>query len=464
MKPQMSRILTPTKFRMTFVSLIFLFATFPGKGGMEGHQRDIQSFSDRNDYYGFFVPLMAEFPDLFGHWRYSLVVIQILVFWSGFFMLTQSKIKTRPKFFWSYILLCLVGSVFVSQMYRDSFILSFLTFGLGLLLQALRFSLFWKIPLVTASIIILFVTAMFRPLYGCIVGLLIIWLLTQTFKLTGKLIVFGLVTILIFSTAPYIVNKKLSELSGLEKFYPQQAVIQMDLASNFCWGRSDSLRSDAAKGLRLILKPDFPIQSICASLDPYRWDNLYSSNSNYWRYSAPLILFTGNEFEDSMIRLERQWLRMVFHNPIDWLQVRSVYLGPILLLSNSYVPQSLNDIESFLPPNMSKINSVLWGLFYYPVTYLDKIRVTSPLFAFVFLILLFLWSNRYNTNESRLKLSKDNQNTLIALIVLLAIVIVTVVGYVSANGRYVLPYIFLMYVLLCCSRDLATEKFNLKSN
>jgi hypothetical protein len=459
----MSRIRNK-RFGITSIFIVFLLATFPGKGGMEGHQRDIQDFSERNDYYGFFVPLMAEFPDIYGHWRYSLVVIQILVFWSGFFMLIQSQLKTKSKLIWAFILLVLVGSVFVSQMYRDSFILSFLTFGLGLLHQSLKSSFFWRISLMITSIIILFLTVMFRPLYGFIVGLLVLWLLSQKIEVSRKLLVFGLVTVLVFAITPYIFNKKLSELSGLKKSYPQQAVIQMDLASNYCWGRSDNIRLDAAIGIKMILKSDFPIESICASLDPHRWDNLYSSNSNSWRYSAPLILFSGDESEESMTELEWQWFRMIIHNPIDWLQVRSVYLGPVLLMSNSFVPQSFKEIESNLPPSISKVNFGLWTLFFTPVIFLDKIRATSPLFAFILLTFLFFFYNRKHSNESKLSLSRNSQNVLISLIILLALIIVTAIGYVSANGRYVLPYIFLIYLLLICSEDSTTKRFRLKNH
>jgi hypothetical protein len=447
------------KIGITALFVVFLLATFPGKGGMEGQQRDTQDFSERNDNWGFFVPLMAEFPDLFGHWRYSLVVIQVLVFWSGFFLLIHSKVKTKTTLMWAYTLLALVGSVFVSQMYRDSFILSFLTFGLGLICKSLRSSFFWRIVLMIASIVILFMTVMIRPLYGCIVGLLVLWLLSQKIELSRNLLVFGLVTVLIFAITPYILNKKLSEFSGLEKSYPQQAVIQMDLASNFCWGRSDSIRKDASIGLKMILKPDFPIESICASLDPHRWDDLYSSNSNSWRYSAPLILFSGDKSEESMTALEKKWLRMIIHNPIDWLQVRSVYLGPILLLSNSFVPQSFKEIESNLPSSISKINFGLWALFFSPVAFLDKIRATSPLFAFIFLTFLFFFYSRNHSNESRPNLSRNSRNVLIALIILSALIIVTAVGYVSANGRYVLPYVFLIYLLLICSKCSTAERF-----
>ena len=454
----MSRIRSK-KIGITAILLVFLFATFPGKGGIEGQQRNIQDFSERNDNWGFLIPLMADFPALFGHWQYSLVVIQVLVFWSGFFMLIQSQIKTKTILIWAYFLLALVGSVFVSQMYRDSFILSFLTFGLGLLRKSLTSSFFWRIILAIASMVILFVTVMSRPLYGCIVGLLVLWLLSQKIELSRNLLVFGLVTVLVFAITPYILNKKLSELSGLEKSYPQQAVIQMDLASNFCWGRSENIRKDASIGLKMILKPNFPIESICASLDPHRWDDLYSSNSNSWRYSAPLILFSGNNSEEAMIALEKKWLRMIINNPIDWLQVRSVYLGPILLLSNSFVPQSLKEIESNLPSSISKLNFGLWALFFSPVTFLDKIRATSPLFAFMFLSFLFFFYSRNNSNESRPNLSRNSRNVLIALIILLALIVITAVGYVSANGRYVLPYLFLIYLLLICGKCSTAERF-----
>jgi hypothetical protein len=163
---------------------------------------------------------------------------------------------------------------------------------------------------------------MIRPLYGCIVGLLVSWLLSQMVKRSRNLLVFGLITVLMFGITPYILNKKLSELSGLEKSYPQQAVIQMDLASNFCWGRSVNIRLDASVGLQMILKPEFPIESICASLDPHRWDTLYSSNVVSWQYSAPISLLRGDESQELMSALEKQWLRMIIHNPIDWIQVR----------------------------------------------------------------------------------------------------------------------------------------------
>ena len=51
------------KFSWLLASLIFLFATFPGKGGFEGGQREIKALSDRSDNWGFITPFyFGNFP------------------------------------------------------------------------------------------------------------------------------------------------------------------------------------------------------------------------------------------------------------------------------------------------------------------------------------------------------------------------------------------------------------------
>lgn len=435
---------------VSFAIILFLFALFPGKGGLEGDQRDIVGMSNRVDNWGFIVPFaVGNWPNFFGFWRFSLAALQLILFWIGLRLLLKeswSNLSGLSRV--GFALFILISSTFVSQLWRDSTLLALATFGLGLSSRALVMRGFYKWILIISSIMILHLSGMFKVLYGILLGVFFVWLLIQSGVTSRKWTVSAIFICVSLTVSPFLIDKQLTNYAGMKKVFPEQQPIIFDLTSSYCWGTSNSLVADAAKGLELVKQPGFPLESVCASLRPTSWDNLHASQSN-WKFSSPVERITGDG-DKKVASLRNHWISMIVRNPVDWGQVRLMYLGWTLTLSNSFVPQNESNTWDGI---IGSVNKASWGTIYAIASVADKFRFTSILFALLTMLLLTVNSAFESTGDwNRFKhLARD---PVIGMLVLLITTAITIFGFVASNGRYVLPYVVLVYVFTIRSKTL----------
>ena len=442
---------TKNRLVFLFVLSIFIFATFPGKGGLEGDQREILNLKDRNDNWGIVVPLfVGEWPNILGHWRFSLVLFQLSLYWIGLWLIFEKRfaISKKPLIILSQALFFLVSSIFVSQLWRDSTLLAIATFALGLIYESLRMRPRFRRTLLVTSVMLLHIAAMFKVLYGPILALYFLWVALEG-NLKNKFRNIGVMLIsLSLAISPFLLDRTLVNKVGLQRVYPEQQPMIFDLASNYCWGQSDQLIENAKSGLLLVIKSDFPIQSICASLKPNSWDNLHTDYSP-WQFSAPIQRIVGDD-NLKVTSLRNKWLKMIIDNPVDWFHVRLMYLGWTLSLSNSFVPQ--NASNTWDGP-IGDANRMIWSLLFSVASIVDKFRLTSLLFSFL-LIIFFLIKNASHEKLKNRSYFKRNSDLFFTTLSLSATTLLTMIFFVASNGRYVLPYITISYALLFRSRNL----------
>ena len=169
------------KIALLLTIFLFLFATFPGKGGLEGDQRNISGLENRTDNWGFIVPyLVGQWPNIFGHWRFSFVLFQLTIFWIGIYLLFRGKSLTSKVEVFSFGILILVSSIFVSQLWRDATLLAFSTFGFGIISISLEHKRRKRVLFFFVGVFFLHLAAMFKVLYGVILAALFLWLILQT--------------------------------------------------------------------------------------------------------------------------------------------------------------------------------------------------------------------------------------------------------------------------------------------
>ena len=139
---------------------------------------------------------------------------------------------------------------------------------------------------------------------------------------------------------------------------------------------------------------------------------------------------------------------MIIRNPIDWAQTRVFYLGPTLIMSNSFTEQpSLSHDESLA----EYINYYSWKLISYPALILDKSRVTSLGFSLILLILILIWTLK---NQNKEALSIRLLDIYFAISLNFLTIFITLISYTANNGRYVMPFILLNYLFLIRSTNL----------
>ena len=132
---------------------------------------------------------------------------------------------------------------------------------------------------------------------------------------------------------------------------------------------------------------------------------------------------------------------MVTNHPVDWAQVRLLLVGPVLFMSNSFV---FNKPEVDNPSLMQSLREGSWKFNSYFILVIDKIRLTS-LFICIFLCFsIFLISLK----KHRPVFVSNLGDIYFALLVNILTLAVSVVSFVAPNGRYILGYVLLNYMML----------------
>lgn len=434
--------LNKTRVSIFILTLIIAISVYPGKTALEGDQRNLLSPAERTDNWGFLtVFIYGEWPNLFGNWRYTLILFQLFMSVLGFLLLTDDLTFRNVKQFCLFYLLFFVSVMFSIQLWRDSSLYSFSLFGFGVINFAHKRTGQLKVMLFLIGGASLIFASMFKPFLSLAIVPLLYWLLWQKkgeFSKKAKLL--KVAALSIFILAPTILNSNFSSLMHLKRVYPEQQPIVLDLAMNYCWGTSEAIRNSAESSLTTLVRPNYPIETVCAATNPFRWDDLHQDPKT-WLYSSPISRLTGERAKSEVSRLISNWLNLIWRNPVDWIQVRLLFLGPVLFMSNSFVSENTPKSELNF---VQKLNDSSWKLLYVLVSSLDKMRITSLFFLLCLQVFLFY---RFFTasKESGYNVNLDLFFSIFSSACILVLGIVT---FLAPNGRYILPYVLLNYMML----------------
>ncbi len=438
-----SRLLvTRTKIWPLAFVIILAIAVLPGKSALEGDQRSIEDISDKSDNWGFLTAyLYGEWPSLLGDWRISLIIFQLVISLCGFLLLTDNFRPKNLKSGFVYYSLFFVSSMFSVQLWRDATLYSFSLFGFGLINFSFGRSIKLKLLLNSAGWTILVFACMFKPVLSIAVIPLLVWLIWQNHNGNfSKTLLLVMIPLTLLSTFPGILDKNLSKIAKMQSVYPEQQPIILDLAMNYCWGQSESIRKASEQALMGVVRPNYPVESVCAATNPFRWDDLHQDPKD-WEFSSPVIRIIDQPQEAKVRKLISDWIYVVIRNPADWLQVRLLFIGPVLFMSNSFVSHVDAELDS---KPLDLISNALWIPIHFTISLLDKMRITSLFLLFLFQFLLLF---RFSKNEQAetLIVRKEIYFSICSSIVTLTLANLT---FLAPNGRYVLPYILLNYILL----------------
>jgi len=430
-------------FSLILAFILFAITMFPGFTALEGDQgyRDNPNVL-RSDNWGFMTTfLYGEWPQFFGNWRYSLIITQLVTLLIGLSLLVPiHKLDSRLSI-WLGALLYFVSANFSVQLWRDatSFSLSVLAFGL--IRSGLSKKTKTSSGLIFLGLCIMGIASMFKPAVTLLLLPILAWLIWQenlrlprswffkffTMAIAGTLLIFA-----------YVLDSSLARKASLERVFPEQQPILLDLAMNYCWGRSESIRVDSGNAISRTLKVDYPLESVCAATNPFRWDDLHNDPKD-WQYSSPITRITNSK--SSRDELLRSWTKIVTSHPVDWAQVRLLLIGPVLFMGNSFV---LNPPDVDNPSLMHSLREGSWTFNSLFISIIDKIRLTS-LFLCIFLCFSILL---FSLKKQRPVFVSNLGDIYFALLVNILTLAVSVVSFVAPNGRYILGYVLLVYMML----------------
>jgi hypothetical protein len=439
----MNRLLSSrfTRIIPLIISILTILTIFVSKGPIEGAQRDIGSVESRSDWWGPIPPIFyGTWPIGNNNWDISLSILQVLMFHYGFQrLITYEKICQNIKSLVFYCSLLLSGSIFCSQLWRDSTLLSFVVFGLAITKEASKRTAFRK-TLLIAGALVLIIGSLCKVIFSPLVAVYYVFTLRQTFKFPKHRAMISMLLILFFSTTSVLLNSSLSRAADLKSTYPEQQPMIFDLASMYCWGTSLQSNQDAINVLRVTKRVNYPDEAICSSLEPMGWDTLRMDRPP-WEYSSPIIPLS--KLEDSEF-LTKGWIRVILTNPTEYLQIKLLHSTQVLTMANYLGPRTERKFDQFALPNI--VQSIVSGYMFIP-RILDRLRIFS-LGTLILALIVLIWKKSLESRANHLKDPHPGVSNYSILSVAILQLILTTVGFVSGNGRYSFPFVFLGLVFL----------------
>jgi hypothetical protein len=445
----MSRISNSGKLKFVLSVLLLacvLAGIFPGTGG-EGAQRETPALDEKRDWWNFATAALYGFwPNGFVPWKFSLTVVQLTIYAVGIWLINRELQIRRNRRVLNFV--AIVGGVFVFQLWRDASLLAIETLSLGLLVgvkpgisnrQVIRFLLAFLTSMIGC---------LFKPIFAPLVIIIFLLVLLSRIESRKLLAVVSILT-LVLMILPYGLDKVLSSNFQLKKSYPEQQVLIYDLSKLYCWGYSPEATSSAKTVLSDILANKNNYESICASLSPTGWDSLHVQIPEV--ESSPALKTIEAEDEGGLTELKSGWVRTILAHPMDWLMTKSSDAVQVLFMANAFhMPGLYEKSESLL----TSFGDLVIKIILIPLQIMDKARVFTLAFTFFF-GLFMVYRNRAGSNFSKAK-----ENALFKfLAVNFLIAAFATLAFIANNGRYVLPYVLLSYLVLIISLDREKIKF-----
>jgi hypothetical protein len=299
-------------------------------------------------------------------------------------------------------------------------------------------SLKYRYFLRSISVTALFIAGLCKVVYTPLISFLVIIALFSI-KQTKRILRAILLTIVIFASM-WALNEKIVSSLQLTQSFPQQQPMILDLASLYCWGTSLQSNNDARLGLEPLKRNGYPSESICSSVEPMGWDTLRTDRPA-WQYSSPILpLYQFQDYKNLMSK----WKDAIIHNPNEYIQIKLIHSLQVLTMANAIGPRVEREFSQFNLPNLAVAMVSKYTLI---ARLLDKVRLFSLGALILVLLLTFAWMTGKEARSFNFDLS---QFTFIISLLSFAVfqMLIITFAFVSSNGRYSFPFVFIGLILL----------------
>ena len=384
----------------------------------------------RTDFWGGISTLIyAHVPDSGFSWQIWLAIFQITLTSIALKKTLPRVFHTKRKNIIKYVAIY-SALTFGSQMTRDGLMFSLLIFGFATLNSILNKHR--PIKLIVWPIFIICLAMSFRP-WLSIAILPLIMMILKVYKIrfvrwaTAGLVISITLTPLAFE---YLAAKSLR----LEKSFPQQQVMLMDVAATYCYTTNTKTGERASRVIQNFSNDPNYKSFVCQLYRPDTWLSLTKSiNTSSSGFDVDFKLIqTGNvkQYDE----LESKWLEIIIKDPVTYIQNKMLFASKLLIGSDS---------RNITILSAESTSTRIFGI--YKFAY--DIAITLHLFSlFVCILILFLIpTKRYlkNRNEG---LNID-QYTIHILSSILIWNTLSAIAYIGSNGRYTYALSLLSLVL-----------------
>lgn len=453
------RRITLEIFKNFEIPLIYVFALlipisswmgdFEG-GDIAAARKSYLSSSPIDIWGGFSGFFYGNIPETFFSWGLNLLILHMVCSSVGIILVRQFFLAKKIYFsrtiflISSYLILN-----FSSFLTRDSTLLSFLLFGIGVGLKGIFQShpIGSKLLIITGAISIV-VACSFRPWISIPVVLLINAFIVNL-KIGLSLFLKSLIIISI-AGAPLAFDALVYVKSDLRNVHPELQVITMDSGSFSCYSNNRETRLRGVEVLESINNQNLAIDQICGNYQPNTWQSvafwkLSKSDAHglglkeiNYKNSQNLIAIPTDLDPDTYSKVRSLWIKTILSDPKNYAQIKISQFVQIFLAGDSAGLRVSRMIDD------SSIVRILRGIALTPYDLIETLHLISPVSLLLFGMCYLLFRSRMTTVEnviSRLDLY---------LLFLFPITwsAATAVAFIGDNGRYLYPSTLIFALLL----------------
>jgi hypothetical protein len=387
----------PNLFPLSAISVLILISRWPGHDSEDIKNLRINAKGlQPNDFWGGASSIFyGHFPNFYPGWESLLLFFQWTLTSVGLILLTRRLQSGRKaKVLW--LLISLLVIQLGTLLTRDGLMLALLVFGIGLLNSSEGASpRSRRLTSITALTIFLFAAA-FRPWVSPAIAVLYIWVsqfasnISTSRQKIFKRFVLGLVFVLL----AFGFEVGSSKILNLEKSYPEQQVMMMDLAPMACWSTNQATVDQAISGLESFYSsgklPDF----FCNTFRPTNWIHLFGQDL-VSKQRPDFSLIQVGDYQ-SYTNVRSAWLKSISSSPVDYMQNKLMYASQTLLGGDTRGIRLLNG-KYLEEPNKSRPFAFFSALVSAPLDLAITIHLFSPFFSFLILFLVLI-SGRLNSS------------------------------------------------------------------
>lgn len=369
----------------------------------------------------------GHFPNFYPGWESLLLIFQWSITSIGLILLAK-KVKPAWKVQMVWFLISLLVIELGTLLTRDGLMLALLVFGFGLVTASDSSSPRRRNAFLKTALVIFLIAAWFRPWVSPAIAVLYIYISKFASSISSwrRKLLSRLVLILVFMSLALGFEIGSSKILNLEKSYPEQQVMMMDLASMACWSTNQSTVDRAILGLENFYQAKKMPTYFCNTFRPTNWIHLFHQDPISMQQPVFRLIQIGDYQTYTHVR--SAWFNSILSSPVDYIQNKLMYASQTLLGGDTRGIRlfSSNYSEN---PSRSTYFTFFSALVLVPLDAAITIHLFSPLFTILFFSIIVYASSK--------PLSRNRVAELIGLSVFSLLWFAgTVIAYIGDTARF----------------------------
>ena len=334
----------------------------------------------------------GHFPDFYPGWESLLLIFQWGITSVGLILLAkriQSAWKVQAVWFLISLLVVELGTLLT----RDGLMLALLVFGFGLVNASDGSSPRRRNAILKTALVVFLIAAWFRPWVSPAIAVLYIYSskFASSISTWRRKLLSRLVLILVFMSLALGFEIGSSKILNLEKSYPEQQVMMMDLASMACWSTNQSTVDRAILGLENFYQAEKMPTYFCNTFRPTNWIHLFHQDL----VSKQQPVFTLIQIGDyqTYADVKSAWISSISSSPVDYIQNKLMYASQTLLGGDTRGIRLFSS-NYFENSSRSAFFTFFSALVLAPLDAAITTHLFSPLFTFLFFSIIVYASSK----------------------------------------------------------------------